>query len=163
MDITASKVSAAKKRLKSTDSDSRYSDAMVLKEQGKLEEAAEILLSACITPSIFHGHYQQLFIIWRAFNKRDLKEGQYRQVIDRIRNMIQLNDEMIECMSSYWSQHFHEEVSAEYFDLYSNVLIYDANALLKAAEAINDVDNLKLAVKLINGYMAKKASKPKSS
>ena len=158
MDITASKILTSKKWLKSTDSDGRYSEAMALKEQGKLEDAADILLSSCIPPSIFHGHYHQLFIIWRSFNKSDLKQGAYSIVIDRIRTMLRFNDEMIACMTEHWSQRFHADVQSDYFDIYSNFLIFDANTLLKAAQAINDIDNLKLAVELINGFIAKKSS-----
>ncbi len=162
MDITASKVLTSKKWLKSTDSDGRYSEAMAKKEQGQLDDAVHILLSSCVPPSIFHGHYHQLFIIWRSFNKSDLKLGAYSVVIDRVRTMLRLNEEMMACMTEYWSERFHARVPDDYFDIYSNFLIFDANTLLKAAQAINDIDNLKLAVELINGFMAKKTSRAKA-
>ena len=76
---------------------------MALKEAGDLNGAAKLLHDSCISPSIYKGHYRELFKIWRGFNREDLKVGRYQPVIDRVIMMVKLDREMIEEMLRYWA------------------------------------------------------------
>ena len=82
---------------------SNYERAMALKKDGNFQEAAELLEISCTPPSIFKGHYRELFNIWRQLNRDSLKKGDYQIVIDRVTKMIRYDDEMIEEMLKYWS------------------------------------------------------------
>jgi len=158
VDITPSVNPNSKIKLIGTEKNT-YSYAMELKKQGKLDEAEHVLLSSCQPPSILYKHYQQLFIIWRIFNKNDLKNQKYTKTIHRIRTMILLNNQMIADLIQHCHTSYHRILPTAYFDIYNNFLVSDAETLLKAAEAINDTENLKLAVKLINEFINKKRLK----
>jgi hypothetical protein len=79
--------------------------AMRLKEAGDLRAAAELLERSCNPPSIYKGHYRDLFKIWRQINRDDLKESRHDLVIKRVMKIVRYDDEMIKEMLSYWGEH----------------------------------------------------------
>lgn len=129
-----------------------YERAMELKKEGKLFDAAKLLLTSCEPPSIYKGHYRELFKIWRQFNRGDLKAGRYREVVDRVLAMRRLDEEMIQEMLRYWSIQQKRELPPDYFDNDRNFLVSDAKALKKAAEALKQDDNMQVAIELIERF-----------
>ncbi len=160
MCITASVNPSLKIKLKGIDK-KNYDYAMELKKQGKLDEAERVLLHSCQQPSILYKHCYQLFIIWRVRNKNDLRNWQYTKIIHRIRVMIAINNQMIAGLMQHCHTNYNQMLPAAYFDIYSNFLVCDAEMLRRAAEAANDIENLKLAVELINEFINKKKLKSK--
>lgn len=53
----------------------RYEKAMEMKKAGDLKAVEELLLPSVSPPSIYHGHYRELFINWRKMIKQHLSEG----------------------------------------------------------------------------------------
>ena len=115
-----------------------YELAMSLKKAGDLDGAAKLLIKSCEPPSIYKGHYRELFKIWRQLNREDLKKGHYNTVIDRVLKMIRLDDEMINEMLNYWGKQHRRKLPEKYFNNDRNLKITDAKALLKAAKEINN-------------------------
>lgn len=129
-----------------------YERAMALKKDGKFSDAAKLLLKSCEPPSIYKGHYRELFKIWRQFNRDDLKTGRYQEVVDRVLTMRRLDEEMIQEMLRYWSIQQKRELPPDYFDSDRNLLVSDAKALKKAAEALKQDDNMQFAIELIERF-----------
>ncbi|MBX3370538.1 MAG: hypothetical protein KF793_09115 [Nitrospira sp.] len=129
-----------------------YQRAMALKEAGDLNGAAKLLHDSCISPSIYKGHYRELFKIWRGFNREDLKVGRYQPVIDRVIMMVKLDREMIEEMLRYWAIQQRRKLPIDYFDKDRNLRVSDAKALQTAAEALRQDDEQHLALELIQGF-----------
>jgi len=129
-----------------------YERAMTLKKAGKLSEAAELLLKSCNPPSIYKGHYRELFKIWRQFNRDDLKVNRYQEVVDRVMTMIRLDKEMIQEMLRYWSIQQNRKLPLDYFDNDRNLLVGDAKALKRAAEALGQNDNVRVSADLIKRF-----------
>ncbi|QDJ92685.1 hypothetical protein [Acinetobacter haemolyticus] len=123
-----------------------------LKGDGKLKEAADLLEESCREPHIFHGHYKKLFMAWRQLNKEDLNNENYHPVITRVIKTIQMNDEMLSEMSTYWSKQHGVRRTKAYFSKYSHVKITDGKALLKAAISLQDKKSIKIANKLIKTF-----------
>lgn len=136
-----------------------YSQAMAYKEKGEFEKAATLLEQSCIEPSIYKGHYRELFKIYRQWNKIHVKKAQYSVVSDRVLKMIRYDEEMIKCMLKHWSKVQKQSLPKDYFDKDRNFKISDAKALLKAAENLNDKDNIKLAQNWMIYFEQKKAKK----
>ena len=134
---------------------SNFESAITLKKAGKLSEAEKLLIKSCEPPSIYTGHYRELFRIWRQFNRDDIKEKNYQVVIERVLRMLCFDDEMIQEMRRYWSIQQDRKLSLDYFDGYRNLLVSDAKALKKASEALNQESNLTLAKKLILSFAEK--------
>lgn len=126
-----------------------YQKAMKLKKQGKLTEAADLLFKSTQPASIYHGHYRELFRIWRQFNKEDFKSMKYREISDRIKMMHRLDNEMIEKMLGYWGGRQNRKLPCDYFDKDRNLLISDVIALRKSAEALNDYEGVTLSSNLL--------------
>jgi hypothetical protein len=129
-----------------------YERAMVLKKACKFSEAAEILLKSCDPPSIYKGHYKELFKIWRQFNRDDLNASRHQEVVNRVLTMVRLDDEMIREMLRYWSIQQKKELPPHYFDNDRNLLLSDAKALKKAAEALGQNRHVEVAVQLIERF-----------
>lgn len=125
-----------------------YQKAMELKKQGKLIEAADLLLKSTQPASIYHGHYRELFRIWRQFNKEDLKDMKYREVSDRVKIMHRLDNEMIEEMLSYWGERQNRKLPKDFFDKDRNLLVSDIKALRKSAEALKNNEDITLSANL---------------
>ncbi|MEO3357245.1 hypothetical protein [Acinetobacter haemolyticus] len=123
-----------------------------LKGDGKLKEAADLLEESCREPHIFHGHYKKLFMAWRQLNKEDLNNENHHPVITRVIKTIQMNDEMLSEMSTYWSKQHGVRRTKAYFSKYSHVKITDGKALLKAAISLQDKKSIKIANKLIKTF-----------
>lgn len=123
-----------------------------LKANGNLREAADLLEGSCREPHIFHGHYNRLFTAWRQLNKEDLASCSYNDVIERVIKTINLNDEMLAEMSTYWSKQHGVRRTKAYFSKYSHIKISDGKALLKAATAVQDKKAIKVAEKLIDSF-----------
>ncbi|MBP8005302.1 MAG: hypothetical protein KAZ18_00115 [Acinetobacter sp.] len=123
-----------------------------LKKDGKLKEAADLLEESCKEPHIFHGHYKRLFMVWRQLNKEDLNNEIYHPVVTRVLKTIQMNNEMLFEMSTYWSKQHGVRRTKAYFSKYSHVKITDGKALLKAAISLQDKKSIKIANKLIKSF-----------
>ena len=124
---------------------SRYEKAMLLKANGDLAEAAALLQQSCSPPSIYKGHYRELFKIWRQLNRIALAEGKYQIVVDRVRKMVQMDEELIQEMLRHWSDIQKRTLPTDYFDNDRNLLVSDAKALQKAAGACKDGESTALA------------------
>jgi len=134
----------------------RYGRAMALKKDGKFSDAAELLLKSCEPPSIYTGHYKELFKIWRQFNRVDLKAHRYQEVVGRVLKMIRFDDEMIREMVRYWSIQQNRKLTSDYFDNDRNLLVSDVKVLYKASVVLRQKDNMQLAANLIERFTKKK-------
>ena len=130
----------------------RFQKAMELKKEGKFLEAEPLLIKSTEPPSIYHGHYRELFKVWRQFNRNDLKAEKYKEVSSRVLNMYRLDNEMINEMLRYWSIQHEKKLHKNFFDKYRNLLIGDAKALKKSAESLQDEDSFVLSKKLIERF-----------
>jgi len=129
-----------------------YLKAMELKKEEKFSEAESLLIMSTKPPSVYKGHYRELFKLWRQFNREDLKAKKYQEVMDRVVNMYHLDSEMIDEMLRYWSIQQKRKLPKDYFDKSRNLLISDAKALKKSAESLGNEGNLILANKLIGRF-----------
>jgi len=129
-----------------------YQKAMALKKAGRLFEAAEILQKSCNPPSIYKGHYRELFRIWRQFNRTDITGRKYNDIVDRVLTMIRYDGEMVHEMLRYWSIQRRQELPFDSFDRDKNLLVSDAKALKKAAEELQQDNNVQIATKLIESF-----------
>lgn len=122
-----------------------YEKAMEFKKSGNFLKACELLEKSVNPPNIYHGHYEQLFIMYRKLYKDDMKKGNYQAVIDRIQIMLRLNNELIQALNEYWCD------KQPNFDgkAYSKIGITDLKTLLKAGQAINNENIIKNAEHLI--------------
>jgi hypothetical protein len=134
---------------------SNYERALSLKKAGDLDSASKLLLKSCNPPSIYKGHYCELFKIWRQQNKEDIKKGNYKVVVKRVLKMIQYDDEMIAEMLSYWSKQQKRDLPIDYFDSDRNLKISDAKALLKASQELNNAELVQKASFLVDKFSGK--------
>ena len=132
-----------------------YVRAMSLKKAGDFDSAAKLLESSCNPPSIYKGHYCELFKIWRQKNKEDIKKGNYKTVLDRILIMIRYDEEMIAEMLSYWSKQQKRNLPTDYFDKDRNLKKSDAKILFKAAQILNEIELMQKASFLLNKFSKK--------
>lgn len=116
----------------------RYQMAMAHKAAGKLAEAASLLEPSCAPPSIYKGHYRELFKIWRTLNRDDLKTGNHVAVAQRVQTMIRFDDQMIEIMLRRWGDVQGRTLPKDYFDGDRNLRQTDLKALISAAKAVGD-------------------------
>ena len=129
-----------------------FQRAMALKAEERYEEAAELLVRSCEPPSIFQGHYRELFMIWRKMNRSDLQDGKLAAVVQRVMTMIRYDNEMIDAMLGHWSTQQHRELPNDYFDKDRNLKVTDAKALLKAATALGKQGEIERASALIETF-----------
>jgi len=129
-----------------------FQKAMELKKEGKLTEAEALLLKSTNPPSIYKGHYRELFKIWRKHNRDALKANEFEDVEARVLTMIRLDEEMIETMLHYWGIQQKRKLPSDYFDKDRNILVSDAKALKKAAESLGNKNNVVLAEKLLRKF-----------
>ncbi|MDJ0087718.1 hypothetical protein [Pantoea allii] len=123
----------------------RFQKAMSLKGKGLDEEIEELLLRSTNPPSIYHGHYRELFIIWRKRVKEYIKERREHDAVVLLTNMLSLNEEMIDEMCRYWGQIHQVEITAEYFMSYSKITKTDLANLKKCALACGEDHALEFA------------------
>lgn len=116
----------------------RYEKAMSMKAEGKDDEVEKLLLPSVDPPSIYHGHYRELFIVWRKKLRKASKACDDHQVIQILMRMIELNTEMIMEMSRYWSSIHGVERTPDYFRSYSKVNKTDVAMLKKHALRAGD-------------------------
>jgi len=135
-----------------------YTEAMKCKEQGELTTAASLLEESCKPPSIYKGHYRELFKIYRQWNREDVEAGRYEPVVERVLKMVRYDDEMIKCMLEYWSEVNRRHLPVHHFDKDRNLKVSDAKALLKAATGLNRNDAMKIARKWTSHFERKKKS-----
>jgi hypothetical protein len=133
-----------------------YERAMRLKKDGMLNEAALILEESCQPPSIYCGHYRELFQIYRSKNREDIKSGNFSQARDRVVRMIRYDDEMISMMTDHYSERQGKKLSKSTFDGSRNLKITDAKALRSAADALGDKLLIRQATKYIVKFNEKK-------
>lgn len=129
-----------------------YDLAMAYKKSGLLDKAVELLENSTNPPTIYHGHYGELFIIYQIFNKRDMQHHCYEQVIERITKMLRLNQEMLNAMIKHHRQVHSMQIPDDYFDGYSKIKITDLKTLLKASTMIGDDKTFQTANYLIQNF-----------
>lgn len=123
----------------------RFEEAVVSRRAGDLVRAEQLLLPSVEPPSIYHGHYRELFLIYRAWNKRDLNARAYDRVIQRVLMMVRLDAEMVTTMTRYWSRINGKKVDC---GSYTKLKLSDAKVLLAAAEACSDSKAKREALRL---------------
>jgi hypothetical protein len=132
-----------------------YERALSLKKAGDLDGASKLLQKSCDPPSIYKGHYCELFKIWRQQNKEDIKKGNHNAVVDRVLKMIQYDDEMIDEMLNYWGKQQKRKLPIDYFDNDRNLKMCDAKALLKASQELNNSELVQKASFLLDKFSDK--------
>lgn len=123
----------------------RYELAMEAKKAGNIDLVIELLTPSVIPPSIYNGHYRELFIAYRNKNKKSIKEGNIIFVIIILKKMLRLDNEMIDLMYHNWSRSFVSSQDREYFFSQSNIKITDMKLLLKLSTKLYDSEGLILA------------------
>lgn len=126
-----------------------YTQAMALKQEGRLVEAAQLLEKSCRPASIYKGHYRALFVIWRQFNKHDMSAKRHKAVVRRVLKMIKYDDQMIAKMLKQWSKVQKRQLPEDYFYRDRNLKVTDAKTLLKAATAAGDAEAVQVAEKAL--------------
>lgn len=129
-----------------------YTQAMELKKEGRLAEAAELLEKSCRPASIYKGHYRALFVIWRQFNKDDMAAKRYKPVVGRVLKMIRYDDQMIAKMLRHWGKIQRRQLPDDHFDRDRNLKVTDLKTLLKAAAAVGDVEAEQAAKDAMRGF-----------
>ena len=129
-----------------------FQRAMVLKKEGRISEAEALLIKSTERPSIYKGHYRELFKVWRKLNRDDLKAKKYQEVSNRVLNMHRLDDEMINEMLRYWSIQQKRKLPKDYFDNDRNLLVSDAKILRKSAEFLQNQECVFLSDKLLERF-----------
>jgi len=135
-----------------------YQSAMRDVKNGDLSSAAEKLETSCIPPSIYKGHYRDLFKIWRKWNRRDFTAGHYGVVVERVGKMIRYDDEMIREMLRYWSVQQRQDLPRDYFDKDRNLKITDVRTLRKSSEATGHKNAAEEAMELEQKILSMKAA-----
>ncbi|WP_241596010.1 hypothetical protein [Rosenbergiella epipactidis] len=131
---------------------SRYELAMKMKSEGNIDEVERLLLPSVIPPSIYHGHYRELFINWRKKIYLHEKAAEYSKIVSLIKLMIKLDAELLHKMREYWSPIHGVDRSPEYFFRYSKIKKTDLKKLQKYSEIIGDMDGKFLAESLLNNH-----------
>lgn len=113
--------------------------ALEAKDKKDWHKVIELLTPSVEPPSIYHGHYRELFIAYRAVYREDMKLGKFKKVVEIIERMKRLDKEMLETMTSYWSEQNKENYAPNHFQSYSKINATDLKtynkALVKAAWA----------------------------
>lgn len=135
----SSELSSAEIDPESTAAFSRYEMAMAHKAAGRLSEAASLLELSCQPPSIYKGHYRELFKVWRSLNRDDLKTGNHAAVAQRVQTMIRFDDEMIATMLRHWGDVQGRPLPKHYFNGDRNLRQIDLKALISSAKAVGNV------------------------
>ena len=126
-------------------------------ENGDRDYGISTLEMLCSSPNIYKGHYRLLFIQYRLLNKSCLADKYFATVRDRVLNMIQMDNEMIDAMLDYWSEIQKIELSKGPFNSDRNLKLTDARALFLSAQALNDKKSLALASMAIRRFKRKLA------
>lgn len=129
-----------------------YQNAMQVKQAGDLQKASEMLELSCVSPTIYKGHYRELFVIYREFNKQDFNEKNYQSTINRVLKMLRYNDEMLNAICKHWSVIHQKEYQILDFVQDSNIKLADLRMLLKCYQALNDLDNQQAVQQIINEF-----------
>ena len=129
-----------------------YVRAVLLKKDGDIRKAAMLLMKSCEPPSIYKGHYEELFKIWRQLNREDLKNGKYEIVANRVLKMIQFDDEMIIEMLSHWGEVQKRRLPKDCFDSDRNLKVTDAKALLKAGTELKNEQYIKKGLVFVEHF-----------
>jgi hypothetical protein len=112
-----------------------YCAAMEQKANRDLGAAAALLELSVTPPSEYHAHYEELFKIWREWNRRDAKVARHFEVLVRVRRMIRLDDEMVGFML-HRARRFDPIPSN--CDGYRNLKVTDLKLFAKAAVGLGD-------------------------
>lgn len=113
-----------------------YLLAMEVKRSGDLQKAAKMLELSTNPPSIYKGHYGQLFIIYRKFYRQDMQDGNYQAVIDRIHRMIKLDNEMLKAIVLHRTNIQNNPCTLDDVKDESNIKVSDLKTLQKALDLV---------------------------
>jgi hypothetical protein len=116
----------------------RYELARALRKAGQLRAAERELLPSVSPPSAYHGHYRELFLIYRQWNEKDKARGAWPAVIARTLRMIKLDDALIACLEAAFTEAHGRPPAAGSMNTYRKLTVSDAKLLLKATETVND-------------------------
>lgn len=126
-----------------------FDEAMAAKVSGDLVQAALLLRRAVSPPSIYHGHYRELFKIYRMLNKADMASGDLRSAASRLLEMVHLETEMIAEMLRYWSEVNRRRLPLDHFDSYRKLGVNDAKLLAICAARLCDASMAVKAEELV--------------
>jgi len=134
-----------------------YEKGMRCKAAGDLKGAAEWLERSVRPPSIYKGHYRELFKIYRQWNREAAKAGRWQEVIDRVLTMAELDDEMVTALAARAAQ-FDDGPKRliSQFDGNRNLTITDAKQLVKAATASGQLELAAKAQELVRVVEARR-------
>ena len=113
-----------------------YLLAMEVKKSGDLQKAAKMLELSTNPPSIYKGHYEQLFIIYRKLYRQDMQDGNYQAVIDRINRMINLDNEMLKAIVLHRTNIQNNPCTLDDVKDESNIKVSDLKTLQKALDLV---------------------------
>lgn len=113
-----------------------YLLAMEVKKSGDLQKAAKMLELSTNPPSIYKGHYEQLFIIYRKLYRQDMQDGNYQAVIDRINRMIKLDNEMLKAIVLHRTNIQNNPCTLDDVKDESNIKVSDLKTLQKALDLV---------------------------
>lgn len=124
---------------------SRYIQAIAMKQEKRFNEVESLLMPSVEPPSIYHGHYRELFVAFRHRIKALEKNSEHQAIVALLLKMIRLNNEMLQKMSDHWSPIHGVYRPPSYFTNYSKINNTDLKKLVKHATALNDVDAVSIA------------------
>ncbi|EFE7739090.1 hypothetical protein [Escherichia coli] len=120
----------------------RYGKAMEMKKAGDLKAVEELLLPSVSPPSIYHGHYRELFINWRKMIKQHLSEGMNADALSLLKKMFILDREMLAAMKDYWSAVQGKRLTEDYFSTYSKINKSDIKMIHNLSQMLGDKEGL---------------------
>ena len=124
----------------------RYELAQELRKAGQLQAAERELLPSVSPPSPYHGHYEELFLVYRQWNRKDKARGAWSAVIARTLRMIELDEELMACMESAFLDAYGTPPVAGAMNTYRKLTASDARLLLQASETVDDQDAMRAAL-----------------
>ncbi len=134
-----------------------YEQAMLFKQQGNYGEEERFLLPSVNPPSIYTGHYRELFIIWRMVIKMYAKQGKDMDIVSLLKRMISLDEEMLSELCRYWSERHGTVRNREYFIGSSNLKVNDIKHLKNASISCADNEGILLADKYLSEFRSVRA------
>jgi len=122
----------------------RYEKAMEMKKAGDLKAVEKLLLPSVNPPSIYHGHYRELFINWRKMIKQNLSDGMNYEALSLLKRMFILDGEMLNAMREYWSHVQGKEIAQEYFATYSKINKSDIKMIHNLSQKLGDIEGMEI-------------------
>lgn len=116
----------------------KYEAAMLLKKNGNFLAAERILVELTSKPSIYHGHYRELFILQRKRIKQLVASEEYAEALSLLEGMVEKNESMINAMCDYWSPIHGVKREKAYFSSYGKINKTDTKLIEQLKSKIRD-------------------------